>query len=466
MEILINKESVERQKNIAREVQKYTSNKKACVITFGCQQNENDSERIAGALELCGFEITDDRETADMIIINTCAIREHAEIRALSEAGQYKNRHFADKNLKVGLCGCMAQLAHRRDQLKKSYPYVDFVFGTDMIWKLPEILLKLFETKKHVVSVTELPHNEFGTIAEGMPVLRDSLYKAWVPVMYGCDNFCSYCVVPYARGRERSRDKDEVLAEVKSLVGRGYKDITLLGQNVNSYKGGCDFASLLDECASFDGDYRMRFMTSHPKDASDALINVIAENDKVAKHFHLPVQSGSDRVLKLMNRKYTRESYLEKAYKIKEKIKDVSLTTDIIVGFPTETEEDFEATMSLVREVGFDMIYTFIYSPRVGTVAAKMEGQIPREISNERFKRLTDLENEIAQSYSDKMIGKTIKVLSDGVNKNGAFCGRSSQNKIVTYDSFVPEGTFVNVNIEKAGAYALDGKIAQTAQNE
>lgn len=457
--IFIPQAEIDRQIEIAHSLRSETKGKKACVITFGCQQNENDSERIAGALMLCGYEMTEDPDEAQIIIINTCAIREHAEIRALSEAGQFKGRKERDRSIKIGLCGCMAQQSHRREQIYKSYPYVDFVFGTDMHHKVPEIIKTALTAKKRFSFITESKHDEFGIISEGMPVRRESSYKAWVPVMYGCNNFCTYCVVPYARGRERSRRREDVVAEVKSLVEQGYKDITLLGQNVNSYNGGCDFAELLDECASFDGEYRMRFMTSHPKDASDKLIDVIARNKNVAKHFHLPVQSGSSRVLKLMNRKYTREQYLEKAKKIKEKNPEISLTTDIICGFPTETDEDFAETMSLVKEVGFDMIYTFIYSPRPGTVAANMEGQIPKDVSNARFKALSDMENDIAQSLNDKFIGKTLRVLSDGLNKNGVPCGRSTQNKIVTYDRFIPEGEFVDVVIEAAGAYALSGKI-------
>lgn len=457
--IFIPEHEIEYQKEIALSLHEQTKGKKACVITFGCQQNENDGERIMGALELCGYEITSDPDSAEMIIINTCAIREHAEIRALSEAGQFKGRKEKNRSIKIGLCGCMAQQAHRREQIYKSYPYVDFVFGTDMHHKLPEIVKTALNAKKRFSFITDKPHNEFGVISEGMPVKRENKYKAWVPVMYGCNNFCTYCVVPFARGHERSRKREDVVAEVKLLVEQGYKDITLLGQNVNSYNGGCDFATLLDECASFDGEYRIRFMTSHPKDASSELIDVIARNKNVAKHFHLPVQSGSSRVLKLMNRKYTREQYLEKAREIKAKIPDVSITTDIICGFPTETDEDFAETMSLVKEVGFDMIYTFIYSPRPGTVAAKMDGQIPKDVSNKRFKALSDMENEIAQSLNEAFIGKTIRVLSDGLNKNGIPCGRSTQNKIVTYDKFIPEGEFIDVLIENVGAYALNGKI-------
>ncbi len=457
--IFIPQSEIERQYEIAYSLHSETKGKKACVITFGCQQNENDGERIMGALKLCGYEITDNPDDAQMIIINTCAIREHAEIRALSEAGQFKGRKERDRSIKIGLCGCMAQQSHRREQIYKSYPYVDFVFGTDMHHKLPEIIKTAFASKKRFSFITDKPHNEFGVISEGMPVLRENTYKAWVPVMYGCNNFCTYCVVPFARGHERSRRKEDVLAEVKSLVDMGYKDITLLGQNVNSYSGGCDFATLLNDCASFGGEYRVRFMTSHPKDASHELIEVIRDNENIAKHFHLPVQSGSTRVLKLMNRKYTREQYLEKAFEIKEKIPEISLTTDIICGFPTETDEDFAETMSLVKAVGFDMIYTFIYSPRVGTVAAKMEGQIPKDVSNARFKALSDMENEIAQGLNDKFIGRTLRVLSDGLNKNGIPAGRSTQNKIVTFDKEVPAGEFVNVLIETAGAYALGGKI-------
>lgn len=459
MDEFITQQEIEKQFNTAQNLLSQTMGKKACVITFGCQQNENDSERIAGALEMCGYEITADSNDADMIIINTCAIREHAEKRALSEAGQFKGRKEKDRSIKIGVCGCMAQQEHRREEIYKSYPYVDFIFGTDMHHRIPEIVETVLNAKKRVSFITDKPHNQFGVISEGMPVRRESNYKAWVPVMYGCNNFCTYCVVPYARGHERSRCRTEVVAEVKSLVESGYKDITLLGQNVNSYSGGCDFAELIKECASFDGEYRIRFMTSHPKDASSALVDAIAQSPNIAKHFHLPVQSGSSRVLKLMNRKYDRERYLEKAMEIKEKIPDVSLTTDIIVGFPTETDEDFADTLSLIKKVGFDMIYTFIYSPRVGTIAANMEGQIPREISNERFKALSDLENDIAQELNNQFIGKTVRILSDGLNKNGIPCGRSTQNKIVTYDKFIPEGQFADVKIETAGAYLLNGKI-------
>jgi len=408
-----------------------------------------------------GYDITDKPEDASLIAVNTCAIREHAEKRALSIIGQYKHLKEQNSALIIAVCGCMTAQEHRAEQLKKSYPYVDFVFGTDMHHRLPEIIRDTLHSKKRVTFVTEKPHGEFGVIDEGMPVKRESSYKAWVPIMYGCNNFCTYCIVPYARGRERSRREEDVLAEVRGLVESGYRDITLLGQNVNSYSGSDDFATLLHKCASMSGEYRVRFMTSHPKDASSKLVDVIANDENVAKHFHLPVQSGSNRILGLMNRRYTREQYIEKALEIKEKVPGVSLTTDIICGFPTETDEDFEQTLSLVKQVGFDMIYTFIYSRRVGTVADKMEGQIPRDISNQRFKALSDLENGIAEDLNRRFIGKTVRVLSDGLNKNGIPCGRSTQNKIVTFDKPVPAGEFADVIIETAGGYALAGKIKE-----
>jgi len=452
---------IARQYSIAESVRPMVAGTKACIITFGCQQNEADSERIAGALRLCGYEMTDSPGEAKLIIINTCAVREHAEIRALSEAGQFKNRKERERGLKIGLCGCMAQQAHRREQIYKSYPYVDFVFGTDMHHRVPEIIKTMLGAKKRFSFISEKPHGEFGVVSEGMPVLRESGYRAWVSAMYGCDNFCTYCVVPHARGHERSRDKANVLYEVKSLVESGYKDITLLGQNVNSYNGGCSFAELLDAAASFGGEYRVRFMTSHPKDASSELVDVIAQNPNAAHHFHLPVQSGSDRILKLMNRRYSRAQYVEKALEIKEKIKDVALTTDIICGFPGETDADFDQTLSLVKEIGFDMIFTFIYSPRPGTVAAGMEGQIPRAVSNARFSALSETENAIAQGINEGYTGKTLRVLSDGVNKNGIYAGRSSQNKIVTFDKPVPAGEFTNVKIISAGGYALAGEVTE-----
>lgn len=428
---------------------------KVFLRTFGCQQNEADTERLAGIAAECGYTVTDTEEDADLIIVNTCAIREHAEKRALSGTGQFKKIKKEKPSTVIAVCGCMAQQEYRKDQIKNSYPYVDLIFGTDKNHLLAEMLYKVLTSGKRQYYVSGLHHDELGVIAENTPVLRVSNYKAWVSVMYGCNNFCSYCVVPYVRGRERSRNSAEILKEVKSLIDAGYKDITLLGQNVNSYKGDMDFPELLDAAASFEGDYRIRFMTSHPKDASDRLIEVMKKHpETIARHFHLPAQAGNDRILKAMNRKYTREKYLSTVKKIREAMPDIAITTDIICGFPTETAEEFEDTLSLIKEVGYDMIYTFIYSPRPGTVAAKMEGHIPHDEQVRRFRRLSAVQDEISAEKSKKALGKTIKVLSDGNCE-----GRSSQNKIVTMDKDIPAGQFVNVEITETKAYGLKGKV-------
>lgn len=456
--IFIPKTDIDKQKEIAVQLQEICSGKKAAVQTYGCQQNEADSERIAGALKLCGYEITNDTEDADLVIINTCAIREHAELRVFSGAGQLKKQKEQNKDMLVGICGCMIQEKHRREQIRKSYPYVDFVFGTDMHHRLPEILQAAIVTKKHVSFVTEKPHNEFGVISEDMPIYRQNDYRAWVSIIYGCDNFCSYCVVPHVRGRERSRSYDDIMTEVKGLVKSGYKDITLLGQNVNSYSGEKSFPQLLNDAASIEGDFWIRFMTSNPKDASSELIDVMAANEKIARHFHLPFQAGNDRILSLMNRRYTKQQYLEKAAEIKDKVKGVALTTDVICGFPTESESDFLDTLDVVKQVSFDKIYTFVYSPRKGTPAAEMEGQIPHEEKVRRFNALTELQNENALKNNQALVGQTIKVLSDGMNK-GIYVGRSSQSKVVALDKSVPKGIFVNATIEKARPYAIIGKL-------
>ncbi len=430
-------------------------NPRVLLRTFGCQQNEADTERLAGYAALCGYMLTEKEEDADLIIINTCAIREHAEKRALSGTGQFKKLKKENPNMLIAVCGCMAQQEYRRDQIKNSYPYVDLIFGTDKNHLLPQMLYTVLTTGKRQYYVSGLAHKDLGVIAEGTPVLRASNYKAWVSVMYGCNNFCSYCVVPYVRGRERSRNSADVLAEVKQLLDAGYKDITLLGQNVNSYKGDMDFPHLLDKAASFDGDYRLRFMTSHPKDASDDLIAVMREHpETVARHFHLPAQSGNNRVLEAMNRRYTREKYIQTAEKIKSAMPDIALTSDIICGFPTETEAEFEDTVSLVRQVGYDMLYTFIYSPRPGTVAAKSGGQITHDEQVRRFKRLSSVQDELASEKSKEYMGKTVRVLSEG-----EYTGRNSQNKLVTFDKDIPAGVFANVEITETKAYGLKGKV-------
>jgi tRNA-2-methylthio-N6-dimethylallyladenosine synthase len=457
--IYISTAEIEKQKEIAGELRRLCAGKKAAIQTYGCQQNEADSERIAGTLMLCGYEMTDNTKEADLVIINTCAIREHAELKVLSGTGQLKKQKEKNRDMLIGICGCMAQEKHRIEQIRKSYPFVDFMFGTDMHHRLPEILQTVITTGKHQVFVTEKQHNEFGVISEDMPVSRQSDYKAWVSIMYGCNNFCSYCVVPHVRGRERSRSYNDIMKEVRGLVADGYKDITLLGQNVNSYSGERDFPHLLEDIAAIDGDFWVRFMTSHPKDASSELIDIIAANEKIARHFHLPFQAGNDRILSLMNRRYTKKQYLEKALEIKEKVKGVAITTDVICGFPTESEEDFLDTLDVVRTVGFDMIFTFVYSPRKGTPAANMEGQIPHEEKVRRFNALTELQNENSLRNNRSMIGQTIKVLSDGTDKNNICTGRSSQNKVVALDKPIEKGIFVNAEIIDAQPYSLIGKI-------
>lgn len=453
-DIFVSGQEDARQAEIALSLLPVFEGKKAFVRTFGCQQNEADGERLTGYLMLCGFERADSESDADLILINTCAIREHAEKRELSYAGQLKKLKENKKDLIIGICGCMPQQMHRVEQIKKSYPYVDFAFGTDMNYRLPEILYSVVHGTKRMFFINDLPHDSFGVISEGMPVCRASSYKAWVSIMYGCNNFCTYCVVPFVRGRERSRSSGDVLSEVSGLVASGYKDITLLGQNVNSYKGDMTFPELISRCAELDGDYRVRFMTSHPKDASDELIDAIASHERIAKHFHLPVQSGSTRILSEMNRRYTREQYLETARRIREKVPGIAVSTDIIVGFPGETDEDFADTLSLVGEVRFDMIYSFIYSPREGTKAAKMDCRIPHDEQVRRFEMLSALQNDIALERNKALVGTVQRVLSDG---DGT--GRTDQNKIAELDIPVPAGEICMAEITAAKAYSLTAKI-------
>ena len=434
---------------------------KAYILTFGCQQNEADSEKLSGMAEAMGYEIVDEPDDADLIVVNTCAIREHAEQKALSTVGQFKHLKNKKPSLVIAVCGCMVAQEHRQNDIKFRYPYVNFIFGTTALHKFPELLYKNLTERKRLYYNEEAAR----TIAEGIPIKRNNGYKAWVSVMYGCNNFCSYCIVPYVRGRERSRRPEDIYAEVKGLVRAGYKDITLLGQNVNSYgKDGdfdCDFADLLDKLASIEGDYVIHFMTSHPKDATHKLIDVMAKHDRIAKHFHLPMQSGSDAVLKKMNRKYDTEKYYGIVEYIREKMPECVITSDIIVGFPGETEEDFEGTLDMLKKVRFDMLYSFIYSPRKGTPAAEMEEQIPREIQNARFDRLLALQNEIAIEKNSPMVGKTVKVLCDGESKTNSdiYSGRTEGNKIVFFKGEPSDkGNFVSVKIERAKAFALYGE--------
>lgn len=432
------------------------------VLTLGCQQNEADSEKIIGMAESMGYVKTEDPKRADLIMVNTCAVREHAESRALSFIGSFKKLKEANPALLIGICGCMVSQDHRIEQIKHSYPYVDFVFGTSSLHRFPTLLCeKISKHKRIMFKTTEQDY----LVAEGLPISRQDTSHAWVSIMYGCNNFCSYCIVPYVRGRERSREKDEIVKEFTELVARGYKDITLLGQNVNSYgkdgEYGYDFADLMDELASIEGDHRIRFMTSHPKDATHKLIDVMAKHKNIAKHFHLPMQSGSDRILKLMNRHYDREKYLSTVRYMREKMPDITITSDIMVGFPGETEDDFNDTLDMLKTVGFDMIYSFIYSPRKGTPAAESRDQIPDEVKNRRYQELLSLQGEISLSKNLPMVGGVYRVLCDGISKTDdtLYSGRTDGNKIVFFEAEPSNvGEFVDIEIERAEAFALFGR--------
>jgi len=450
------------QEGYKREIRKKISGKgyKAFVFTLGCQQNEADSERIRGVLREVGYTITDNEEEADFLLVNTCAIREHAERRALSIIGRFK--HYKAKNLDIviGVCGCMTAQEHRSEQIKHSYHYVDFAFGTSLMHRLPEFINNALDKgKRRFMLDSEKPQ-----IAEGLEIVRESNFRAWVSIMYGCNNFCTYCIVPYVRGRERSRNMADILAEVKDLADRGYHDITLLGQNVNSYgkdlEGKPTIADLLNEISKIDGDFMIHLMTSHPRDASSEMIDALANNRHSTKHFHLPLQSGSDAILKKMNRHYDKARYLSIVDELKSKIKDVTFTTDIIVGFPGETDEDFEDTVEIVKRVRFDSIFSFIYSPRKGTPAAEME-QVPDEIKHKRYDRLCEIQNEIANEINQTYVGKKIRVLVDGKSKNNerVYTSRTEGNKIVHFECDEDyTGKFISVKITRADTFALYGE--------
>ena len=431
------------------------------IQTFGCQQNEADSERLAGLAKLMGYRAVSSPDEASLILVNTCAIREHAEKKALSIIGEYK--HIREKNpeLIVGVGGCMVTQRHRADKFKMSYPYVGFTFDTGAIHLVPSLVLKVMQKKGRSFVISD----EY-KIAEGLPTVRREGGAAWLSIMYGCNNFCSYCIVPYVRGRERSRLPEDILAEARELIAGGAKEITLLGQNVNSYGRDLDcgetIASLIKKICALEGDFRIRFMTSHPKDASEELLEVVATEPKVVKHFHLPVQSGSSEVLRRMNRRYTAEHYKAIIDSLKEKMPDISLTTDIIVGFPGETEEDFEATLEMLRYVKYDMIFSFIYSPRIGTPAAAMEDQIPAEVSGARFKRLLSLQDEICEERNRRFVGRRVKVLVEGVSKSdgGMLTGRGDMARPVHFkgdESLI--GSFAELEITSCGSYSLEGKL-------
>ena len=464
---IIPNEEIQRQFKIADEVKeilllRHGKKPKAFVHTYGCQGNVADSERVKGLLQMMGYEMTENREEADLIMYNTCAIREHAEDRVFGNIGAVKNLKIKNPNLIISVFGCMMEQKHVRDKIYNSYPFVDIVFGTHCQYMLPELFKDFLTRKKRVVSIHDIEYD----IAEGVPALRDNSAKAWLPIVYGCDNFCTYCVVPYVRGRERSRRSEDIINEAKQIIAEGYKDITLLGQNVNSYGKGLDedinFSKLLRQINDLQGEFTLRFMTSHPKDLTKELIDTIADCEKVSKHIHLPVQSGNNRVLKAMNRRYTREKYLDLINYAKEKIDGLSLTSDIIVGFPGETYEEFCDTLSLVKEVEYTSLFTFIFSPREGTKAAAMDDPVSREEKNKWFKELCDLQESIASTHNAKMKGKTYRVLCEGKSKNteGMMAGRTDGNVIIEFkgdESLI--GKFCHVTVTEPLNWILRGEL-------
>ncbi len=454
---------IEKQRDFIEKIKQINMGREkkplAFVETYGCAQNESDSEKLKGMLFDMGYDFCEKTEDADFILYNTCAVRENAELRVFGNIGALKHLKSKKPRVIIGVCGCMMQQEHIKETVKKRYPHVDIVFGTHALYRFPEILSKSMEGMR--VFETE---NEEGSIFEDITYKREAPPLAKIPIMYGCNNFCTYCIVPYVRGRERSRDYKDILKEVRDVAKEGYKEIMLLGQNVNSYgndlDGGLSFAELIKECAKVEGIERIRFMTSHPKDISDELIDVLATEDKVCKQLHLPVQSGSDRVLKLMNRKYTREKYLEIIKKVKERIPDIVLTTDIIVGFPGETCEDFEETMSILKEVEYDLIFSFIYSKRKGTPAAQMPDVLTDEEKHKNFDRMLNLQNEISKKKNDMYFGKVEKVLVEGKSKTNEemLSGRTSGGKIVNFkgdETLV--GEIVDVKITETKTWSLCG---------
>ena len=431
-------------------------NKTFHIQTFGCAMNEHDSETIAGLLSEMGYESTEDKKEASVAIINTCSVRDNADKRFFGTLGQLKKIKEMNPDFTVCVCGCMMQQQHVIDTVKQKYPWVDIIFGTHNIHQFPKLLESVLGEKQKMVDVWD----DGGDIVEGLPVKRQFAHKALVNIMFGCNNFCTYCIVPYTRGRERSRHSEEILAEVRELVRDGVREITLLGQNVNSYQGDVDFAGLIRKLNEVEGLERIRFMTSHPKDISEELIRAYQDCDKLCSHIHLPVQAGSNRVLERMNRKYTREHYLDLIRKFRETRPDIAITTDIIVGFPGETEEDFQDTLSLVREVEYDSAFTFLYSVRKGTPAEQYEDQVPEDVKHERFNRLVDLMNELSLKKNKALEGLVLPVLVEGVSKNNedTLTGRTEGFKTVNFKG--PKeiiGTIVPVQIMEGKTFNLEG---------
>ncbi len=433
--VIISEEQLEEQRQYIQQIRLMPDAPKSYhVVTYGCQMNAHDSEILAGMLRDMGMEEAADRESADFVLFNTCCVRDNAERRALGNVTWLKEVRKKNPRLMIGVCGCMIQQPGMAEKILKQYRFVDLAFGTANLYRLPELMLKALESEHAVVEVEEQ-----NTIAEGLPVQRLRHDAAYITIMYGCDNYCTYCIVPYVRGRERSREMSAIVAEAEALRDSGVKEIMLLGQNVNSYGRGlsepCSFAELLQMVEKIDGIERIRFMTSHPKDLSDDLIEAMKHSEKICRHLHLPLQSGSDRILSAMNRHYTSETYLELARKLRREMPDLSLTTDIIVGFPGETEEDFQQTLDVVRKVRYDSAFTFIYSKRSGTAAARMEDQVPDEVVHDRFDRLLKEVQKIGREETSRFEGQTLPVLVERVNRedDSLMTGRTSQNTVVHF---------------------------------
>ena len=433
--------------------------KKYYILTMGCKLNENDSEKLAGMLETMGYHETENMSDADVALINTCCVRENAEERVFGKLGELK-KIKEQREIIIGVGGCMMQEETMRAKIKMSYPFVDIVFGTHTLHKFPEDLNRVISERQSVVDVL----NVDGEIYEGLPIKRNNSKQASVTIMYGCNNFCSYCIVPYVRGRERSRKPEDILAEIEDLANQGYIEITLLGQNVNSYHGREDygFAELLKDVDKIEGIERIRFISPHPKDFTDDVIYAIKTSKHICKLIHLPLQAGSNRILKEMNRRYTKEQFLDLAKKMRKEIPNVSFSTDIIVGFPGETEEDFEETLDVVKEVNFEQIYMFIYSRRTGTRADKMEAQISEIIKHKRFDKLKALFESTIPENNKKYVGTVQKVLVEGISKNNVhtYTGRTESNKVVNFkcnENLV--GKIIDVKIVADHTWYLEGEI-------
>lgn len=433
---------------------------KYSISTFGCQMNENDSERLMGMLSQMGYIEARSNQNSDIIIFNTCCVRENAELKVYGHLGALKSLKRKNPDIIIAVCGCMMQQRDVVEHIKKKYKHVDVIFGTHNLYKFPELIYTAQNLDKTIVDILDTE----GFITEGLPLERKTSVKAFVTIMYGCNNYCSYCIVPYVRGRERSRNPQDIINEIKDLAIKGYKEITLLGQNVNSYgkEYTLDFAGLLSQINGINGIERIRFMTSHPKDLSNRLITAMKELDKVCGHIHLPIQSGSSKVLRDMNRKYSRDHYIELINKIREEIPGIAVTTDIIVGFPGETDEDFDQTLDAVSKISFDQAYTFLYSKRSGTPASKREDQIYEEAKKVRFEKLLSLQNKISKEINESYLGKEVEVLVEGLSKNSDknYTGRTTTNKIVNFvGSNDMIGNIVKVKISQIQTWSLGGEV-------